>query len=70
MLLTPDEIVALTGRTERAQKRYGSQATELDALGIPYTPRSDKTLIVFKAHVDATTRKTENQAVESPTVCL
>ena len=70
MLLTPDEIAALTGKSERAQKRYGSQARELDALGIPYTTRSDKTLIVFKAHVHAPTRQTENQTVESPAVCL
>lgn len=70
MWLTPSEIKQLTGRTERAQKRYGSQARELDALGIPYTARTDETLIVFKAHVHAPTRKTENETVESPTVCL
>lgn len=68
MILTPDELVELTGRTARAQKRYGSQARELDALGIAYAARSDKTLIVYHAH--ATTRPTTQASVSAPTVLL
>lgn len=52
MILTPEELEHLTAKTERAQKRYGSQAKELEHLGIPYVKRSDGTLIVFKRHVD------------------
>jgi hypothetical protein len=52
MFLTPDELEQLTGKTERAQKRYGSQAAELEHLGIPYLKRSNGTLIVFKRHLD------------------
>lgn len=69
MLLAPDEIAALTGKSERAQKRYGSQARELRALGIPFAVRTDKTLIVYREHAHAT-RPTETSRLESPTVCL
>lgn len=69
MILTPAELEAYTRKTERAQKRYGSQATVLQALGIPFTTRPDKTLIVYRAHVDAP-RPTENQEQQSPAVCL
>lgn len=64
MILTPAELEAFTGKSARAQKRYGSQAAELDALGIPYLPRSDKTLIVYRAHVapHGPTQKTPEQA--------
>lgn len=68
MFLTPEELELLTAKTERAQKRYGSQATELDHLGIPYLTRSDGTLIVFKRYLDnGPTQKTQEH---SPSVCL
>ncbi len=52
MILNPEQLELLTAKTERAQKRYGSQAAELDHLGIPYVKRSDGTLIVFMRHID------------------
>jgi hypothetical protein len=67
MILTPAEVELLTGRTERAQKRYGSQATELEQLGVPFATRSDRTLIVYRRHVDG---QAEEAQVESPAVCL
>lgn len=50
--LTPKELAEFTGKTERAQKRFGAQQKELEHLGIPYLRRSDKTLIVFRRLVD------------------
>jgi hypothetical protein len=50
--LSREELEALSGKSERAQKRYDSQAKELDALRIPYQRRTDKTLIVYRRHVD------------------
>ncbi len=68
MILTPEQLELLTAKTERAQKRYGSQAAELEHLGIPYVKRSDGTLIVFMRHIDnGQTQKTSEQ---SPAVCL
>jgi hypothetical protein len=67
LLLTPDELELLTGKTERAQKRYGSQARELEALGVPFIMRSDRTLIVYRRHVDGQAQEAQ---VESPAVCL
>jgi hypothetical protein len=52
LVLTPDELVELTCKTERAQKRFSAQEKELEHLGIPYIRRSDKTLIVFRRIVD------------------
>jgi hypothetical protein len=68
MILTPEELELLTAKTERAQKRYGSQEAELQHLGIPYTRRSDKTLIVFRRHIHDEQTKKEGQA--SPAVRL
>lgn len=68
MILTPAELEQLTGKSARAQKRYGSQALVLDALGIPYTKRPDGTLIVFRRHVD--NGQTEKTPVKAPAVCL
>lgn len=68
MILTSEELELLTGKTERAQKRYGSQETELTHLGIPYTRRSDRTLIVFRRHVDD--GQTEKKGQASPAVRL
>lgn len=47
MLLSPDELVALTGKI-----RPSWQAKELDHLGIPHKPRKDGTLIVLRIHVE------------------
>jgi hypothetical protein len=68
MILRPSELELLTGKSERAQKRYGSQEAELRHLGIPYTKRSDKTLIVFRCHIYDEQTKEEGQA--SPAVRL
>lgn len=42
MILTPDELKALTGKT-----RPSWQAKELDFLGVPYRRRSDGSLLVL-----------------------
>jgi Domain of unknown function (DUF4224) len=68
MILTPDELELLTGKSERAQKRYGSQATVLTHLDIPFLPRPDKTLIVYRTH--AAPRTTENEEQTTPAVLL
>ena len=52
VILSPEQLELVTSKTARAQKRYGSQAAELDHLGIPYVKRSDGTLIVFTRHID------------------
>jgi len=46
MILTADELTELTDRT-----RPAAQARELTALGIPYKPRRDGTLIVLRTAV-------------------
>jgi Domain of unknown function (DUF4224) len=69
MILTPEELELLTGKTERAQKRYGSQAVVLTHLGIPFLLRPDKTLIVYRRHADAQ-RPTENEDATAPAVLL
>jgi hypothetical protein len=68
VILTPEELELLTAKTERAQKRFGSQATELDHLGIPYLKRSDGTLIVFKRHLD--NGPTEKTSEQPPALCF
>jgi ribosomal protein L44E len=52
VILTPPELEAFTRKTQRAQKRYGSQAKVLDSMRIPYTKRPDKTLIVYRCFVE------------------
>jgi hypothetical protein len=69
MILSPEELEQLTRKTERAQKRYGSQAEVLKALHIPFLPRPDKTLIVYRCFVDPH-GKTEKESVDAPTVLL
>lgn len=69
MLLSPDQLFKLTRKTERGQKRYGSQATVLKALGIPFTQRPDKTLIVYHEYTNAP-RQTQNRQFDAPTVLL
>jgi hypothetical protein len=68
MVLTREELEGVTGKSERAQKRYGYQATELDHLGIPYLRRYDGTLIVFKRHLK--NGQTKKAAEASPTLRL
>lgn len=47
LLLTDDEVAALTGRQRRpAQKR------ELRALGIPFRERTDGTIVVLRRDVE------------------
>ena len=68
MILTPDQLELFTGKTARAQKRFGSQAVELDHLGIPYAKRSDGTLIVYTRHVE--NGQAEKTSEQSPALCL
>lgn len=49
MILTPDELVALTGR-----KYAAAQARELEFLSIPFKPRRDGSLVVLRIHVEGT----------------
>jgi hypothetical protein len=69
VILTPAELELLTGKTARAQKRYGSQARELELLGVPYLLRSDRTLIVYRNHTDAR-RPAQNEETSAPAVLL
>lgn len=57
MILTPEEIVELTGRT-----RANAQARVLNALGIPHRPRPDGSLVVARASVDAALGVAQKQA--------
>ena len=68
MILSRAELELLTSKTERAQKRYGSQAAELEHLGIPYVKRSDGTLIVFRRHID--NGQTAQEQSASPALCF
>lgn len=47
MLLTPQEIIELTGRV-----KYRAQARQLAHLGIPYRVRTDGSLIVLRSDID------------------
>jgi len=49
MILTPEELEALTGRAKPVW-----QVRELEHLGIPYRRRTDGSLIVLRIHVEAT----------------
>lgn len=46
MILTEQELRTLTGK-----KRRSAQARALDFMAIPYKPRPDGTLVVFRASV-------------------
>ena len=56
MILTPDELVDLTGK-----RRPHAQARVLDALHIPFKRRPDNTLIVFRYHVTPDAPQEERQ---------
>lgn len=47
MLLTSNELRELTGRIQS-----DAQARELDAIGIPYRQRRDKSLVVMRVCVE------------------
>ena len=67
--LSPAELEAFTRKSERAQKRYGSQATVLRAMRIPFLTRPDKTLIVYPEHINAP-RPSTQETQPAPAVCL
>lgn len=69
MILTPAEIEEFTGKTQRGQKRHGSQAKVLDALRIPYTTRPDKTLIVYRQFVEPN-GQAKKKRIHAPAVVL
>lgn len=69
LLLTPAELELLTGKTERGQKRYDSQAKVLDALRVPFLRRPDKTLIVYRHLVEPHGKAPEEQ-IDAPAVLL
>lgn len=48
MILTKEEVAALTGRT-----RADAQARVLNGMGIQHRRRPDGSLVVARAHVDA-----------------
>jgi hypothetical protein len=47
VILSPQELAAYTGKD-----KPGWQRRQLDAWGIPYKVRSDKTLAVLRVHVE------------------
>ena len=47
MLLTDDEIRELTGRERRP-----AQVRQLNAMGIAFKQRADRSIVVLRAHVD------------------
>lgn len=47
MILSPDEIATLTGKTRRPAQRQ-----VLAALGVPFKARPDGSLVVLRASVD------------------
>lgn len=61
MFLTQAEIADLTQRTQR-----DAQARELDAMGITYKRRRDKSLVVLRAVVEATLGGAATVRMESP----
>jgi hypothetical protein len=68
MILTPAELEALTDKTERAQKRYSSQAECYNRCVYPLLA-ARQTLIVYRCFVEPH-GQTEKEPVESPTVLL
>lgn len=54
MILTDDELRLLTRR-----KRHKAQARVLRALGIPFDPRPDGSLIVYRVHLPYATQSKE-----------
>lgn len=52
MFLSPDELQELTGKTRRP-----SQASVLNAMGIPHKIRPDGAVLVLKSAIETTPRK-------------
>lgn len=52
MILTPAELQVLTGK-----KRSAAQARQLTAWGVPFRARSDKSLVVLRDALVASTPK-------------
>jgi len=48
-ILTPEELEKLTGKV-----RYGAQARELNAFGIPFCRRTNGSLVVLRSVVEPT----------------
>lgn len=47
LVLSPQELIEVTGK-----KRPDAQARELDAMRIPYKPRRNGSLCVFRIHAE------------------
>lgn len=63
-ILMPSELAMITGRIRRS-----SQAKELDAMGIPYRLRSDKSIVVFRSELPGHESATKTKQ-RSPRLCL
>lgn len=63
-ILTPAELALITGRMKRS-----SQAKELDAMGIPYRQRSDKSIVVFRSELPGHEPTTKTKP-RTPRLCL
>lgn len=61
LVLTPDEIVAITHRLRGAE-----QLRDLKAMGIPATRRADNTICVLRMHVTVPTAAAAPAANDGP----
>lgn len=59
--LSPAELEDLTAR-----KRRSAQARQLEHLRIPFTPRTDGSLLVLRAHVEAITALASDRRDSKP----
>lgn len=64
-ILPAEELEDFTRKTERAQKRYGSQEKVLIEMGIPYLKRPDGTLIVYRINVEPRPPQEKQESVPS-----
>lgn len=60
--LTPDELQEITGK-----QRYSAQARELDRMGIRYTRRKDRSLMVLRENL---TNETAKERQTPPPLCF
>jgi hypothetical protein len=63
-ILTPAELATITGRIRRS-----AQAKELDAMGINYHLRSDKSIVVFRSELPGHEPATKTKQ-RTPRLCL
>lgn len=63
-ILTSTELVAITGRIRRS-----FQVKELEAMGIPYRLRSDKSIVVFRSELPGHEQATKTKQ-RTPRLCL